>query len=45
MWVRFSMLISKTSVRQSGKASPTVQPCYANIFVFIDRENNQFLKK
>jgi hypothetical protein len=29
----------------SGEASPTIWSCYANISVFIDRENNQFLKK
>jgi hypothetical protein len=26
-------------------ASPTIESLYANIFVFIDCENNQFLKK
>ena len=26
-------------------ASPTIESRYANIFVFIDCENNQFLKK
>jgi hypothetical protein len=32
-------------VLNSGEASPTVWSCYANISVFIDRKNNQFLKK
>jgi hypothetical protein len=29
----------------SGEASPKIWSCYANISVFIVRENNQFLKK
>ena len=29
----------------SGEASPTIWSCYANISMFIDRENNPFLKK
>jgi hypothetical protein len=33
------------SSRSSGEASPTIWSCYANISVFIDCENNQFLKK
>ena len=34
-----------TYVQYSGEASPTIWSCYANISVFIDRENNPFLKK
>ena len=29
----------------SSVASPKIQSCYANVFVFTDCENNQFLKK
>ena len=29
----------------SGEASPTILSCYANILVFTDYKNNQFLKK
>ena len=29
----------------SGEASPTIWSCYANIFVFTDCKDNQFLKK
>ena len=29
----------------SGVASPKIQSRYANVLVFIDCENNQFLKK
>jgi hypothetical protein len=36
---------SMTSHTTSGVASPTIWSCYANISVFIDRENNRFLKK
>jgi hypothetical protein len=32
-------------VKCSGVASLTIWSCYANISVFIDGENNRFLKK
>jgi hypothetical protein len=35
----------RNKVEDSGEASPTMWSCYANISVFIHRENNQFVKK
>jgi hypothetical protein len=37
--------LSKWRQVPSGVASLTIWSCYANISVFINRENNQFLKK
>lgn len=36
---------AKVRERISGEASPIIVSCYANIFVFIICENNQFPKK
>ena len=33
------------NVQTSGEVSPRIWSCYANVFVFLDRESNQFLKK
>ena len=41
---KLSLYISALAF-MSSVASPKIQSCYANIFVFIDCENNQFLKK
>jgi hypothetical protein len=41
-----SVLVLEVELKlSSGEASPTIWSCYANISVFINRENNQFLKK
>ena len=36
---------TKITFASSSVASPNIQSRYANFFVFIDCENNQFLKK
>ena len=40
VWTKEGILSVSSSV-----ASPKIQSCYANMYVFIDCENNQFLKK
>ena len=42
-WIEWDA--NKILILTSGEASPTIWSCYANISVFIDRENNSFLKK
>jgi hypothetical protein len=44
--VKTSVLVLEVELKlSSGEASLTIWSCYANISVFINRENNQFLKK
>ena len=44
--VKTSVLVLEVELKlSSGEASPTIWSFYANISVFINRENNQFLKK